>query len=386
LKLNYEVIKMANKIRILFLIDQLYIMGGTERQLIFLSENLPRDDFEPYIGVLNSSDFVKKLILNTPIIDFSSNEKYPIIKNFEKIINLKKIFRKERFDFIHTFFNESPFYASCALIGNKGFSKLITTRRNMYHWIKDDPLIYHLMKLSNLIADYIMVNSYAVSDMCHRIERVDKDKIVVIQNGVDIDKYNLTTSHKARELLGLPFYNPIIGTVGNWRPVKGIAQFLKAAKGISEKIPDAHFVLVGHGPDEKNLRELAHHYQIVNQTHFLPNNTNIPLLLSALDIAVQPSLSESFSNVLIEYMAAERPIVATRVGDASHVIDDNVEGLLVEPDDPEGLIKAIFSLHQNPEKAKEMARCARKKVLVNWSSDKILKDYCSFYKNNINHH
>lgn len=366
------------KIKILFLIDQLHVMGGTERQLFLIAENLPRERFEPVIGVLYPSDYTDSLTLKTPIVHFKSNS-LPLLKNLCLLVNLSKYLTRERFDIVHTFFHESPIYTMCALFWLKRQPILITTRRNMYHWMDEEPWTFRLLKLTNHRADYVLVNSYAVRERCLQLEHLKPEKLQVIQNGIEVDNFNTASKNEARSALKLDENAFIVGSVGNWRPVKGMAQFLESAEILSKMIPEAHFVLVGHGPQEEELRAINRNNEVGNRTYFFPNNTDIPTVLAALDIAVQPSLSESFSNVLLEYMASKRPIVATRVGDAQRIIETGCDGILVEPDKPREMAEAIYWLYSHPEEAGNMARASREKVQRQWSSVKILSEYMSFY-------
>ena len=169
--------------------------------------------------------------------------------------------------------------------------------------------------------------------------------------------------------------------VGNFRPVKGLLSFLEAAARVHREIPAARFVLVGSGPQEGELKARCRELGIQNQVKFLNHYSEIPTAMAGFDIAVQPSLSESFSNVLLEYMAAAKPIVATRVGEAEMVIEGGKEGLLVKPDRPEELSAAILTFCRDSAKANEMGKLARARVEANWPFSKILNTYQEFYNN-----
>jgi len=105
---------------------------------------------------------------------------------------------------------------------------------------------------------------------------------------------------------------------------------------------------------------------------FYENYPDIPRLIGALDIAVQPWLSESFSNVLIEYMAASKPIVATPVGDAERVIKSGWNGILVEPGDPQELAEALMCLSKERGLASVLGRRAVEDVVKNWSLENMV--------------
>lgn len=116
-------------------------------------------------------------------------------------------------------------------------------------------------------------------------------------------------------------------------------------------------------------------------TSFIKDVQNVPSFISVMDVVVQSSLSESFSNVLLEYMAAGKPIVATRVGDAEKMIDHEKTGLLVTPGASEQIADAVLWYHNNPELARSMGLLAKSKVAGKWSEKIILRQYESFYEN-----
>ncbi len=366
-------------LRIFYLIDQLSFRGGTENQLIYLSDNLPRDRYDPVIGILYDQNEMRTLDTATPKVYFKS-WRIPLLKNMGLIWKLHNYIRHEKFDIVQTQFVDSDIYGALSVSLMHDRPILINTRRNMYHWTDGHPWQFRMMRATNSIADYILTNSHSMMNECQRIEGIEKHKIRLINNSVDIDRFSRPCRNTAQKVFNIQGAWPLIGVVANWRPVKGIQSFLRAASLVSQKIPTSRFILVGHGSQEPDLRALTDDLGLHEHVEFLDNGTDIPVLLAALDIAVQPSLSESFSNVLIEYMAAGKPVVATRVGDAERVIENGREGLLVQPNAPQELADAILDLCTHRDNADLMGQRARMKVLQNWSCDRILDEYDAFYQ------
>jgi glycosyltransferase involved in cell wall biosynthesis len=368
----------SQKIKILFLIDEL-LPGGTENQLLSLAENLPRDRFEPVLGVLNMTDHYNCLKISIKMINFNLSGP-PFLKNAFLVWKLRCYLARERFDMVQTYFTDSQIYGALAVRLCRHRPILIGTRRNLYHWIENERWSFHLLRFTARWVNLILVNSHKVLDECQRLEGIPRAKITLIQNAVEIDKFNKLCPSEAKNNIGLAGKFPIIGVVGNWRPIKGLIPFIKAAALVYRKIPSAYFVMVGFGSQQNELKSLVEDLGLQNRVIFIKNSFGIPSIITAFDIAVQPSLSESFSNVLVEYMAASKPIVATRVGDAEKIIVDGREGILVHPNNPYELSDAIIYLCHNQTKSASMGRLARKKVVANWSSEKILDDYCRFYE------
>lgn len=367
------------KIKILYLIDEL-LPGGTENQLILLSEGLPREQFIPIIGVLQKTEYQDSLNLSTPIINFNLNVNgRPFLRNISLLWRLLTYLNREKINIVQTHFIDSSIYGSLAVRLCRNRPYLIGTRRNLYHWVDEEPRAFRFYSYVSRWADKILVNSYQVYDKCKERESIPSHRIVVIQNGVEIEKFSGISSEDAKRKIGLSGVYPVIGVVANWRPVKGLTSFIKAAAQIHAQISSARFILAGFGPQKSELVHLSQELGIEDHVIFMEDCSNIHEIIPAFDIAVQSSLSESFSNVLIEYMAAERPIVATRVGDAENVIEEGKEGLLIKPNCPEELCAAILYLLQNRQKAAEMGMLARTKVEKKWRFSKILDTYHKFY-------
>jgi len=268
---------------------------------------------------LRKADYQNTLEIKTPIVCFN----WPgprLLKNFSLVWKLGQYLHKENFDIIQTQFVDATIYGAWAARICRPRPSLISTRRNLYHWVDEDPWAFRFLRHTVRWTDRVLVNSQRVFEQCQTIEQIPQEKITLIQNGVEVDKFDGMCSEAAKRSIGLLGKYPVIGVVGNLRPVKGLVSFLEAATRVSHKIPSARFALVGSGPQENDLESLAQALGIHDKVTFLKDAHDIPSVMAAFDIVVQPSLSESFSNVLVEYMAAKKPIVATKVGDAEMVI------------------------------------------------------------------
>jgi glycosyltransferase involved in cell wall biosynthesis len=367
----------GSRIKILFLIDEL-VPGGTEKQLILLAENLPREDFDPVIGVLEESEYRKKLDLKTPIVDLKCSGP-PVLKELVLISKVRRYLDRQQFHMVQTHLVESAILGAWAVRLSKTRPYLIGTRRNLYHWVEDEPWTFIHYRLTGRWAQRVLVNSCSVMQMCKNLEKIPFTKVKLIHNGVEIDKFNGVSSEVARANIGLDDEFPIIGVVANWRPIKGLITFLKAAVLVAKHFPSSRFVLAGFGQQKDDLLSFSQKLGIRDRVVFLEGRRDVHEIIPAFNVAVQSSLSESLSNVLLEYMASARPIVATRVGDSEMIIEQDHDGLLVSPDSSDELGTAILELCHNREKAAELGRLAREKVMANWSLEIMLKNYKQFY-------
>ncbi len=187
------------------------------------------------------------------------------------------------------------------------------------------------------------------------IEKIPPDRIVVIPNGIpDLPQ---PTGRDLRSALGVAPEAPVVGAVSMLRPEKGIDVLIRAAATLKQGFPDLRVLVAGDG-DRATYEALIRSLDLEEAVHLLGVRTDVPDLLDAFQVAVSCSEREGSPLSVIEYMAAARPIVATRVGGVPDLIEDGVHGLLVKPHDPAALAAAIGALLRDPLRAAEMGRRA----------------------------
>jgi glycosyltransferase involved in cell wall biosynthesis len=139
-----------------------------------------------------------------------------------------------------------------------------------------------------------------------------------------------------------------------WHPKKDQATFLRAAQLVHAAVPEAAFVLAGEGALQENLRSLAGELGLTSHTFFTGRCAHVPELLAVSEVCVLSSGAEGFSNSIIEYMAAARPVVATDVGGAREQIVEGETGHIVPAGDERALAERLISLLRDPERAQRM--------------------------------
>jgi glycosyltransferase involved in cell wall biosynthesis len=156
--------------------------------------------------------------------------------------------------------------------------------------------------------------------------------------------------------------------------------FLRAAKKTREQIPEATFLLAGEGPLITSIRAQAEELGILSSTFFLGRCNHVPALLSISDVCVLSSKAEGFSNSILEYMAAARPVVATDVGGAKEAIVEGETGYLVRSDDDSAMAERIIELLRDPERALAMGQKGRIVVEEKFSCAAQLKKTEALYE------
>lgn len=331
-------------IKIAYVIDTIYSpTGGTEKQLTLLLSQLDRSRFEPVLCVLHSSEWLENSFDLCPLYNLGINSlMHPVsLLRFAKFVRFLKT---ERVDVVHSFFKDGM---RIGITAGKlaGVKKSIAVRRNQGYWMKGFDL--QITKITNSWVDLVLANCYSTRTWAFEVEGFPLEKIQVIHNGIDLKPFQgipLDTCREYREKLGIPAEVPIITIVANLRPVKSIDMFILAAVKVASKIKDARFLIIGEGDLETELKQMADEQGVGGAVHFLGRRYDIPQLMAISTIGVLTSSSESFSNTIIEYLAAGLPVVCTDVGGAREAVEDDVNGYVVPSGEHVAMADKIISI------------------------------------------
>ena len=183
-------------------------------------------------------------------------------------------------------------------------------------------------------------------------------KIITIHSGVEIERYmNAEVNVRGKKIaLGLNPESLTVGLVGWLLPIKGPMYLLKAMAQVWKSIPGPELVFVGKGELEDELRKQAMEMGVADKVFFLGWRGDVPEIMQILDVLVLPSLNEGMGRVLVEAMAAGKPVVASLVGGVPDLIKDGENGLLVEPGEVNGLSRAITKLLMDEDIRYEMGQ------------------------------
>ncbi|TWH45300.1 glycosyltransferase family 4 protein [Sporomusa sp. KB1] len=173
------------------------------------------------------------------------------------------------------------------------------------------------------------------------------EKIAVVYNGIDVEKYSAAQPGTLRKELGISPQTKIVGMVGRVNPSKGQETFIQSIPEILCKLPDTVFVVIGGGSDEY-ISELK---RINGAVNFLGVRNDILGIMRDLDVFVLASWNEPFGLVTVEAMAAGTPVVATNTGGTAEIIIDGESGILIPPKDPAKLAQAIIRVLTDSELA-----------------------------------
>ena len=184
------------------------------------------------------------------------------------------------------------------------------------------------------------------------------DKLLKIHSGVDLKQFMQPNGNLAekRRSLGLEQKEAVIGFVGWLIPIKGPEYLLKAMDYIWPEHPETSLVMVGKGDLDVDLRAEALRKNVNGKVKFLGWREDIDEIMPIFDMLVLPSLNEGMGRVLVEAMAAGKPVVASRVGGIPDLVRHGETGYLVPPADEKALADGIQKLLDDPGRAKQMGQ------------------------------
>jgi glycosyltransferase involved in cell wall biosynthesis len=241
-------------------------------------------------------------------------------------------------------------------------------------------------RLAFRMAHRLIANSEAVRARLIS-EGVSPKKIVRHYNGLDMRRVAVDENVNRNEIsqeLGLPARpgRRFVTVVANLRhAVKDIPMFLRAAARVRAAVPETSFVIAGEGELMPELRSFAAQLGLVDQVCFLGRCDRIGELLFISDVCALSSRAEGFSNSILEYMAAARPVVATDVGGAREAIVEAETGYIVPAGDDEQMAERIIGLLRDPQRAREMGQRGKQRVERDFSADLHLAKTLELYAN-----
>ena len=351
---------------------------GAERVALDLCEGLKRNGCETIIGVIRNShnphveiaDEARKNSIDTVIFPCQAQ------LDVRLIYRIRGYVKKKHIRLMHCHGYKSNFYG---LLARPKRMPIVTTNHN---WLASHWKLRLYRRFDSLIIRFFS-RIVAVSEGVKREMLrygVPKEKMRVIDNGIDLERFNDTGPPKEiREKFGIKKGIPVIGTVGHLGAEKGHVYLLQAAKEIVNKVNSVVFIIVGDGPLRRYLESEASALGIRENVIFTGFRKDIPNLLSTMDIFVLPSVIEGLPMSLLEAMSAKRAIVATKVGAIPKVINDG-NGILVEPRDVAGLENAILRLLGSEENRQRYASAGYDTVKAHFSSERMSSKYIDLYK------
>jgi len=283
------------------------------------------------------------------------------VKDFKALVSLIWLIFKERPDIVHTHSSKAGILgrlaAKIAFVrqiihtphGHIFYGHFGAFASKIFLWVE---------KLFSKFTDRMVALTDGEMDDYIKLSVCPPEKLLKIHSGVDISQYMNSNGNmvEKRRSLGLDQNDMVIGFVGWLLPIKGPGYLIKAMEYVWPEYPETSLLFVGKGDLDVNLRAQALEFGANGRVKFLGWRDDINEIMQVFDMLVLPSLNEGMGRVLVEAMAAGKPVVATNVGGIPDLVRDGETGYLVPPADEKALAEGIKMLLNDPGTAWEMGQ------------------------------
>lgn len=303
------------------------------------------------------------------------------VKDLLTIKKLKNIISINKPDIVYAHSTKAGFWAriagissGCKIIYNPhGWAfnmQQSTKKKKLYKWVE---------KILAHFCDKIVCISDAEKESALREKICKPSKLQVIYNGIDLEAIK-NTIPKTRAELNIPEDAFVVGMVGRLSKQKAPDTFVKAAKLIKEKIPNAFFLMVGDGELRDQTEELINQYDLGSSFLITGWVDNPTAYMKIMDVGMLLSRWEGFGLVLPEYMACGVPIVATDVDAIPNIIRDGINGMLVDKDDYHKAADAVDGLFKQPDLTSSLVKTADNIVKTKFDGKRVAQNSEQLYK------
>jgi glycosyltransferase involved in cell wall biosynthesis len=240
--------------------------------------------------------------------------------------------------------------------------RLITTVHGWVHHTSRTPLYYWIDRRCLPHYELVVCVSKDLYEQC-REAGVAAERCVLVENAIDTEEFRRRTDRgEARRRLGLSVDRVLIGAVGRLSAEKGFDLLIGAVERLAAAGCDAELLIVGEGDESQRLQGLIAERALGDRVKLLGYRADVHDIYQALDVFALSSLREGLPNVLLEAMALEVAVVATRIAGVPDLVRDGNNGLLVDPGGVEGLAAALSRLHRDPCLRERLGAAGRRTI------------------------
>jgi len=375
----------VKKTKIIFIVTQSEF-GGAQRYIFELVSHLNPEKYELLVAAGQGDNGLFEKIKNQDLkiknISLKHMKRTPNpIESVLSMLEILNLLKKERPKILFLCSTTAGILGSITASIYKLFKINNSEFKVLYRiggWAFNDPRNWFLNKLISWVEkltipfkDKIIVNSEFDYQIAIKKRICSPDKIIRIYNGINPEKLGFLPKQEAKAFLfnKIPEYRIqdakyIIGTVANFYKTKGINYLINAISLLEAEYKrlDVRCIVIGDGKQRPELEKLIEKHNLKNKVFLVGRIPDAYRYLKAFDIFVLPSLKEGFPWIILEAMSAEIPIIATKVGALEEIIENNKQGILIQPKNTEELAENISKLIKNPELTEQFKEQAKKRL------------------------
>jgi len=317
-----------------------------------------------------------------------------LLKHASSAMRLYSHLRKKKYDIIHV---HTPI---ASLIGRSAAwlarvpIKIYTAHGFYFH--DDMPRVKRLFhinleRMGACFGDFIFTQSEEDRQTAIREKIVAPDRIVTIGNGVDLSRFDPDRipsgeKQKRREEFQIPPDVPVVGMIGRMVREKGYGEFFTAAHAVLKEFPETRFLCIGdqlksdYDASKKEFLDIIQKLGISSRVHFAGMRSDIPELLSILNVYTLPSYREGMPRSIIEAMAMGLPVVATNIRGCREEVVDGKTGYLVPRADARALANALLGILRAPHCARGLGEAGKIRARKIFSETAVLERQLEVYE------
>lgn len=374
-------------IKILYIIENISF-GGGERVFAQIINALDKEKYDIYIACNPGGLFKDKIKDCAKVLPFELRN----IFSLWNILRLARIMRENNIQIVHSQGGRADFFARIAA-KTAGVQTVISTVAmpvERYDTFLLKKAIYIILdRFSEKFVDKFIVVSEALRNRLVRIHRIRPEKVIKIYNGVELEEHydNTASVYRLRSEFNIEADTKLVAAIGRLVWQKGLGYFLQAIKHITDNKSQVKnkvkFLIVGDGNERSKLVRMAGKLGIEEVVIFAGFREDVKDILAAIDVLVLPSLREGQPIILLEAMAAGKPIIATNIEGVDETIDNGVTGVLVQPGNSGTLAEAIIYLLKDNKKAQELVYASRLAVEKKFTINQMVKSTENVYQNSM---
>lgn len=357
------------------LLSQFLDIGGTERQIAEVAKALPAQGVRAAVASLRPGG-MRARELKAAGVEVQCFEVWSFLKPgmLRPARQLYRFLKQRRIQVVHAFDPPTAIFAT-PLARLAGVPLVLSSMRGERGFLPSH--LQRALQVTDRIVDGVVVNCDFLRQELQTRYRVPPGKLQICYNGIDRAVFPSGPRMRPPELAGASL---VVGCVAALRREKSIETLIEAVARVKQ--PGVHLVIVGSGPDEPRLRGIAASSGLLAQGRclFVPATSEVAKWNRAMDVFVLPSLTEAFSNALIEAMSCGCAVIGSRVGGNPELILEGKTGLLFAPADPASLAAAIEKLAADPELRARLAAAAEARLNSEFTMEASAARMASIYK------
>lgn len=353
-------------------------LGGTEGQALLLAQGL-LDDFDVHLAALRLEG---AHLATARALGFLPRE-FPLAGSFVsprtawQVARLACWLRARGITLVHA----HDLYSSLLAVpaARMAGARVVLSRLDLLHWQSRGQKL--ALRAASRAADHLIANAEAIGRQLVREERLPRDRVTVIHNGIDLERFDARARRDPEAPLPSADGGVIVAHVANMNhAVKAQEILIEVFSWLKPRHPQARLWLIGDGPRRALLERLAAGLGLTREVAFLGRRGDVPALLRRCQIGVLSSRAEGLSNAIIESMAAGLPMVVTDAGGNAELVANEERGFVVPIDSKLLFAARLETLIGDPGLRARMGRSARRFVERSLGVDRLVAGHAAVYR------